>query len=255
MILFSSVLSARMMEIHGHRGMKGKWKENTLVAFQHALEAGVDVIELDLAITKDGVVVVHHDPDVEDALICQMTFADLKKKDPALPSLEEVISFLKVHPKVHLNCDIKRDPLHPEKTLPAKDFAGHIMDVISRNDFSDRVYYTSFDPEILAAIRKLAPQATLGFIYDKKTLEEIRRRGHGDNFLAIMASKLKLSMLIPEHTLLKKEDVTKYHSLGYRVVTWTVNSSKRLQEVREMGVDGVITDDPVGAVRVFSEDR
>src|SRR6187200_3249935 len=94
-IILGSFSMAQAIEVHGHRGARARFPENTLPAFEHALKAGADALEMDLNVTKDGVLVVHHDTRINrelclgpggakiknPALIFETTLNDLKKLD------------------------------------------------------------------------------------------------------------------------------------------------------------------------------
>lgn len=190
------------MEIQGHRGSKGTHPENTLAAFAEAIDAGADGIEMDLRLTSDGAIVVFHNQ------FSNQTLEELRRLDPQIPTLEEVFALVK-DSSITLNLEIK--PGVPPKP---------IFDAVQKAGFQKRVYYSSFDPEILLALRKLDPQCTLGFIYDKP--------------VPIPPGVQILSM---HHTLCTKIQ-------GYKIIPWTVNDPKRWDELIEMGVDGIITDFP-----------
>src|SRR5215475_1307962 len=103
--LSAIVMAAPKIQVHGHRGARAMRPENTIPAFEYAIQAGVDVLELDMAVTKDNVVVVSHDPYLElpicsgpvpRAMIRQLTFAEVRQWDcgarqnPAFPKQQAV---------------------------------------------------------------------------------------------------------------------------------------------------------------------
>ncbi len=268
------------MEIQGHRGTRGLKPENTLSSFSAAIEAGVDALELDLLMTKDGELVIYHDFYVNEQLcmyldgsevtppsplVYSLTLLQIKqldcgsKKNPlfprqqlipkeTIPTLQELFSMISssAHPhakKVRLNLEIKGDPRDPKLTASPESFVRELLDVVNRSDFKQRVYYSSFDPRMLHEMRKLDPSATLAFL----------KAGDLEGLVEI-ATQLHAAIVSPEQHLLKsKEDIKFLQDHGFKVITWTVNDPKRCIELLEMGVDGVITDYPHDMIQLLRE--
>lgn len=253
-----------IIEVQGHRGCRGLLPENTLPAFAAAIDAGVDSIEMDLLVTKDGEIVVHHDyflnntlctflnraPIVGKTLIRDLTLEEVKridcgsKKNPnfpcqktlpgtQIPTLEEVFTFVKGK-NVRLILEVKRDADHPEYTLAPELLAKKITEAVRKSGLEPRIYYSSFDKEVLAEIRKIDPMAKIEFI-NAQTL---------DGMIEV-ATSLKAEIVSPEQSLLKTtEDVKALQAAGFRVITWTVNDPESWRKLIEMGVDGIVTDYP-----------
>jgi len=167
-------------DIQGHRGCRGLMPENSLLAFEHALELGVDTIELDTVVTADGVVVIYHDPFLnpervrengqfitERVLIKNLTLSRLREYDigsiaepgkwpdqlqvdgQTVPTLEEVIQMVDAHnrvseKKVRLNIEIKAFPLEPELTIDLREHVEGVMDVVERYGIGELVIIQSF---------------------------------------------------------------------------------------------------------------
>jgi glycerophosphoryl diester phosphodiesterase len=127
---------------------------------------------------------------------------------------------------------------------------------VKENGFEDRVYYSSFDPEILVAIRQLDSSASTGLIFEGLGLE-FARLLHTEadvEFLLQIASLLEVNVLSPSHELLHgKEEVLAWQNKGFRVIPWTVNDPKRWGELIEMGVNGIISDDPEALIQFFKD--
>lgn len=281
--LSSLTCQAAQIEVQGHRGSRGTMPENSLPSFGAAIEAGADVLELDLLVSKDGVVFIHHNffstpelcvyrdgtPLTESTLISHWTLEEIKNLDcgsiqnplfpeqktvpgTAVPTLQELIewiqnSSLQGAQTVRLNLELKRDPRHPEYSAVPSAFAKKVVDLVNAMGFSHRVYYSSFDPEILAHVRAIVPEATIGFIYNQFALDfmEMQHPGKGLEALLHFISAIRPQVISPEHSLLKSTaDVQLLKSRGLRVVPWTVNAPDRWRELMEMGVDGLITDYP-----------
>lgn len=276
-------LCGKDIEVQGHRGSRGTMPENSLPSFEAAVAAGSDVLELDLQISKDGVVFIHHDfftspelcifkdghPLEEKTLISEWKLQKIKKIDcgsklnphfpsqrtvpgTEVPTLQELFDWIQSSSlpnakSIRLNLELKRDPRHPEYSAAPSEFAKKVVELVRENRFADRVYYSSFDPEILAHVRALDPKATIGFIYNQLALDfmESRFLGQGLEQLLLHVSALRAQIVSPEHHLLKKsKDVAFLKSFGFRVIPWTVNDSNRWEELIDLGVDGLITDYP-----------
>jgi len=268
-LLVSIMAEAKNVEIQGHRGARGDWPENTLPAFAAAIEAGADCLELDLLCTADGEIVIHHDyfanPNfcayldgssipVPTSLIYSLTLEQVKQIDcgaktnprfprqrampgTTIPTLGELLDMIAnlSHPhakKIRLNLEIKRKPGNPEYTPPPALFVERILQIVKKHNFSSRVYYSSFDPQILAEVRKQEPKAKLAFLFSLEGLIDYART-------------LGVEIISPEHNLIQgKDTVTRLHQLGFKVVVWTVNDLPRASELISFGVDGLITDYP-----------
>jgi glycerophosphoryl diester phosphodiesterase len=292
-MLYSSLMGeARELDVQGHRGNRTLRPENTLPSFMAAIEAGASTLELDILVTADNQLVIHHDFFVnkelcvyldgrrvtEEVLVRSLTLAELKKLDAGsrinplfpgqvaipgtqIPTLQELFELINTssHPnakKIGLNLEIKRDLRFPDWTLPPEKLADAITTQVRRNGLSDRVYYSSFDPEVLAALHKIEPTAKTAFIFCRESLEvaSILHPEAGMEFLLKIASMLHVSILSPDHHMLKsKADVLFLQKQGFKVIPWTVNDPKRWAELAEMGVDGIISDDPIGLIQFLKD--
>lgn len=262
--------------IQGHRGMRGMLPENTLPSFAAAIEAGVDAIEIDLQLTLDGEIVIHHDFSLNSNLcvyldgtpinqtvpISNLTLAEIKKIDcgskknprfqkqqtipktqiPTLQELFEMINQLSDPnaKRVLLNLEIKADP-----SMLYADMALKIVQAVKLGGFSDRVYYSSFEPLVLAEVRSIDPKATLGFIFDQYTLPH-----HYD--VNKTTSKHNIEIISPEYTLVNEDNIRAMHELSLLVIPWTVNDPQTCLDLYKKGADGIITDYPADMLALFN---
>ena len=231
-----------------------------MAGFQRAAKLGVDVLELDLALTRENVLVVAHDPQVNAALcsgveaLPAQRFADLtwdqikgldcgSKPNPrfpdqrpapgqTMPRLAQVLDLLEQHPRLRVNIEIKTFPEHPQWTRPPELFALELATLLRQRGLAARAVVQSFDPAALQAMRRIAPGQTLAALAD--------RRGDFDRMLSVTGA----TILSPRHTELTALDLPRYHGRGVRVVPWTVNSPPRMTQLMRWGVDGIITDRP-----------
>jgi glycerophosphoryl diester phosphodiesterase len=252
-------MAAAPILVHGHRGARARFPENTLPAFEYAIRAGVDAIEMDLAVTKDDVLVVSHDPQL-NAQICrapagspvvirQLALEQLRcwdcgslqnpnfpKQTPVpgtrIPTLDEVLS-LASSGRVHCNIEIKSFPERPDLTPAPRRFAELLLEAIHRHKLASLVIVQSFDFRTLQAMHGLAPEIRLS------ALDE---RGLGD--FAAVAESARAKMISPHFKLVTPENVAAAHAAQMQVLAWTANTPEVWDRLIAARVDGIITDDP-----------
>ena len=208
-------MSAHSIEIQGHRGARGLLPENTIPAFERAIELGVDVLELDLGMSRDGVPVVHHDraldPDrtrdaggawlappgafVNTLDLAALSELDVGRTAPGskiakrfpdqaprdgtrIPTLAEVLA-LGRRPGangVRFNIETKVTPLAPEETAGPEEFARAVVAVLRSEGMLDRANLQSFDWRVLHEARKLAPDlSTVCLTAEQRWIDNILR--------------------------------------------------------------------------------
>ncbi|MFF0065022.1 glycerophosphodiester phosphodiesterase [Streptomyces sp. NPDC005279] len=211
----------------GHRGVMGVEPENTLRSFIRAEQAGMDAIELDLHLSKDGALVVMHDADVDRTTggsgpIADKTIAELRELDAGdgerVPVFEEVL-------------DAVRAPLQAE----IKDVAAAqaLAEVLRRRDLVHRVEVSSFHDDAIAEIATLAPGVRTVLIASRWGADVV------DRAKAVGAASLALNI-----RRLTLETVEHAHGEGLRVIGWVVNTQDHLRLVRALELDGATTDFP-----------
>ncbi|MER6633152.1 glycerophosphodiester phosphodiesterase family protein [Streptomyces sp. NPDC000987] len=211
----------------GHRGVMGVEPENTLRSFVAAERAGLDVIELDLHLSKDGALVVMHDTDVDrttDASgpIAGKTLAELRLLDAGrgerVPVLEEVL-------------DAVTAPLQAEiKDVRA---ARALAQVMLDRDLVPRVEVSSFHDEAVAEIARLVPGVRTALIGSRYHTDIVER--------AVEAGASTVCLNIRRLTL---EIVEAARNADLRIIGWVVNTQDHLRLARALGLDGVTTDFP-----------
>ncbi len=215
LLMLTVALPAAAFDLQGHRGARGLAPENTLAAFQRALDLGVTTIETDLAVTKDGVLVIAHDPYVspdlargpdgvyptnKDTLIRALTMAELKRYDigrlnaggsyarqwpeqrsadgQRYPALAELLQLVKASGKpVRLNLETKLNPNRPDDTLPPDEFARLVITALQREDVVARTTLQSFDWRTLVEVKKQAPEiATACLTIETESNDTVARK-------------------------------------------------------------------------------
>ncbi|MGW2564081.1 glycerophosphodiester phosphodiesterase [Streptomyces sp. NPDC001514] len=211
----------------GHRGVMGVEPENTLRSFVHAERVGMDAIELDLHLSKDGALVVMHDAEVDRTTdgagpIAEKTLAELRELDAGqgerIPVFEEVL-------------DAVGAPLQAE----IKDIAAAraLAEVMLKRDLVGRVEVSSFQDEAVAEIASLVPGVRTALIASRWGSDLVERaQAVGATTLALNIRRLTL------------ETVEQAHSEGLKVVAWVVNTQEQLRLVRALELDGATTDFP-----------
>ncbi|XUL92789.1 glycerophosphodiester phosphodiesterase [Streptomyces galilaeus] len=211
----------------GHRGVMGLEPENTLRSFVAAEQAGLDVIELDLHLSRDGALVVMHDADVDRTTdgtgpIAERTLDELRTLDAGrgerVPTFDEVL-------------DTVRSPLQAEiKDLAA---ARALAEVMHRRDLVGRVEVSSFHDEAITEIARLVPGVRTALIASRFGPDVIER--------ATEAGAETVCLNIRRLTL---EVVEAARKADLRIIGWVVNTQDQLRLVRALELDGATTDYP-----------
>ncbi len=230
-------------QIFAHRGAKQVAPENTLPAFQKALEMGVDGIELDVQCTRDHRLVVIHDFDVTHTTngigkVADFLYRDLARLDAGshfsqefagtpIPTLDQVFDL--VEERCLVNVEIKTKAWHGGRAV------GPLVAMLQRRNLHDQVIVSSFNPAALLAIRWRDPKVPLGLLCSPRT----------SDFLSAVSSRLIApEALHPHHSMVDAEYIRQAHSRGYFVNTWTVNDITEARRLAALGVDVIMTDVP-----------
>ncbi|MET9833062.1 glycerophosphodiester phosphodiesterase family protein [Streptomyces sp. NPDC006385] len=211
----------------GHRGVMGVEPENTLRSFVAAQQAGLDVIELDLHLSKDGALVVMHDTDVDRTTdgtgpIADKTLAELRALDAGrgerVPVFEEVLEAV-------------RSPLQAE----IKDVAAAraLAEVMAQKDLVSRVEVSSFHDDAVAEIARLVPGVRTALIASRYGTDIVDRAVEA-GAATVCLNIRRLTLEVVEHA--RKADL--------RIIGWVVNTQDHLRLVRALQLDGATTDYP-----------
>ena len=245
---FEKVAIFHQTEVTAHRGDSIAAPENTLAAFQAAIDEMADCIELDIQMTSDGVLVVMHDTSLLrttglDKNVTDTTYEEISTLDAGswfssdfagekVPTLEEVLEL--VQGKINLNIEIKTNNTRYE-------IAQQVVDLLDKYNMTSRTVITSFDYKSLQAIKSFNSEIQVGYILsmaygDFYNMDDV-------DFFSVNAS------------FLSKRTVDAIHNSGKMVYAWTVNSKSSVINLTNKGVDCIITDDPVMAKEaVYSRD-
>lgn len=257
-IVLSGVLAGPAvpwLDVHGHRGCAGLQPENTLPAFETALDLGVNTLELDVRVTRDRRLVVHHDARLRKGK-CEWpdgtrpTGTPIRELDldtvtsvvcgAAIPSFDEVLELAVAAPyAVALNVEIKDTEDTPD--ISTREIVALVVAAIERHGLGDRTMVQSFSPEVLSEVRDEAPDITRSVL--------VRSPGSYERALATCDCQV----LSPKAGALGRADVEAYRARGIRVIPWTVNRPERIRALIDWGVDGMISDYPDRVIAVAEE--
>ncbi|MGI8510444.1 MAG: glycerophosphodiester phosphodiesterase [Gemmatimonadaceae bacterium] len=212
-----------MTEFIAHRGVHDVFTENTMDAFQRALDLGFDAVELDVHVTADGICVVHHDESVvtpKFALSIRGTFQDtLCSAAPMLPRLEAVLDL--IAGRAHAYVEIKSRDVEPE-----------IAAVLGASRAEASVH--SFDHRSVLRMKRLLPSLRTGILQASRLIDSVHalRAAEADD-------------LWQSHELVDAELVEQVQSAGMRVIAWTANTPSDWRVFQDLGVAGICTDLPL----------
>ena len=236
-----------------HRGAKNYAPENTLAAFETALELGADGFELDTQLSLDGRVIVFHDPTVDritngHGKLSTISLTEIRELDAGssfsekfrgekIPILDEV--FETIGKRAIINIELKNF------STPFDNLAEKVCEVVRRHGMQKNIIFSSFLPWNLKKAARILPEVPRGLITIKGRLG-LWGRSFGFNFGSYDA-------LHPYLGDVTAQQVQRVHKLKRRVHVWTVNTAEDMHQLFSWGVDGIITDDPQLAMEVLSK--
>ena len=241
--------------IFAHRGASAHAPENTLAAFELAVEQGADAIELDAKLSADGNVVVIHDATVDRTTgahgrVKDMSLAELRALSAGeffsnrfstekIPMLEEVFEALGKRPFINVELT--------NYTTPRDHLVESVCSLVKRFNLQKHVLFSSFYASNLSKARSYLPDVPCGLLALNGLLGAWAR-SFGFAFG-------KYAALHPNVVDVTREQIQRVHRLQGRVHVWTVNPEADIRRLFGWGVDGIFTDDPQLAVRVRDEKK
>jgi glycerophosphoryl diester phosphodiesterase len=274
----------------GHRGARGLYPENTLAGFAAALALGVDAVELDVALTADGVVVVSHDPGLNpditrDAagawlsepgpLIRSMNAAELAAYDVGrlrpgtgyaelfpeqsprdgerIPCLAEV---LRIGNDTAFIVELKTFPGDPGRGASGQELAEAVVGVADAACVASRITVEGFDWRGPRHLRRVRPDIGLAWLTRAETVRDAALWWDGPHPADFGGSVPRVvaaeggPIWVPDHSDLTRDQVDEAHALGLAVIPWTVNDQADMARLIGWGVDGIVTDRPDRARRL-----
>lgn len=260
----TSAVADSKIVVHGHRGARAVMPENSIPAFEYAVKIGADVLELDMAVTKDDIVVVSHDPEMNPKfcagpegspkVIREMTLAQLKRWDcgakanpdfpkqkaipgTRVPTLDEVFQATKSG-AVEYNIETKIFADKPNLTPSPEKFAELVLAVVKKHELESRTIVQSFDPRTLVAVGRLDSRIRRSFLTPTGALDAMK------NWVEACKAAGNAPIISPHHMTVTRGRVEEAHRAGLQVVAWTANEPAQWRRLVDAGVDAIITDDP-----------
>lgn len=269
-------------DIEGHRGTRGLMPENTIPAFLKAIDLGVNTLELDLAVSRDNQLVVSHDswfsavfsldkngnpipPEKQtEYSLYKMDYAEIRQFDVGSrgnkdfpeqqkmkaykPLLRDVFKATREYIRqnhlkpVRYNIEIKSTPqgdniYHPAPAI----FAKMVYDEIKADKMENYVIVQSFDVRSLQEFRKLSSSIPISLLIQNK--ESIEKN--------IEILGFQPEIYSPYFSLVNQDAVNYCHQKGIKIIPWTVNEMTDLEAMKKLNLDGIITDYPNRAAKVF----
>lgn len=224
----------------GHRGASARAPENSVEAFARARADGADGVELDVLCCATGEVVVFHDDDLvrlggRPERIENLAFSELQNVRLAsgarIPTLEQ--AFEACGPELLVNVELKAPRVGGGRLRRLVDGVAAILE---RTGTGPRVLVSSFSPRAVRLWMRRSPAVPAALLFERDEVLPLRR--------AWPAAWLHPAALNPEHVLCTRSRVARWQRLGYAVNVWTVDGADTVRACRDLGVDGIITNDP-----------
>lgn len=259
-------------DLQGHRGARGLLPENTLSAFQKAIDIGVNTLELDVVISKDSLVVVSHEAYMNPKIcldpkgnriadksaynLYDMNYKDIKafdcgslphpdfpnqrQKESYKPLLSEVIELAKPSltnegSMLNMNIELKSLSETDEVYHPKPDvFIDLVVKIIKEGAIPlHTITLQSFDKRIVRQVAKTYPEISVAYLVEDGSMDfNLKELG------------IKPHIYSPYYKLLDNKQIEKAHQEDIKIIPWTVNDKEDMQRLLDMGVDGIITDYP-----------
>lgn len=242
--------------LFAHRGASAHFPENTLPAFAAAVAAGMGYLEMDVRATRDGRIVVHHDPTLlrqcgVDRPLSALTFEELRHLDGGwgftpdcgqtfpwrcqgitIPTLAEVLA---AYPHARYNIEIKQ-------AEPAIEAA--VLEVIRAAGAEDRVLLAAEQDVIMQRLRPLCGAIPTGFSIGETTAFFAWLEAGGRDAYTPPGVALQIPVQWQGRTLVTQTTLAAAHARGVEVHVWTINEPDEMARLRQLGVDGLMSDYP-----------
>ena len=226
-----------------HRGDTSIFLENTIEAFQSAISLGYQYLETDLRETSDGKIITFHDPNLKritgaNVTISETKFSDIRmRRLPSRETIPTIDELLEEFPDSFFNMDLKVNQIE-EKVLKK----------INSHNALERVCLGSFNSKTIKKINSLEPKI-------------LTSMGISQVIMYKFFHKKNISKLIqiPTHwngiKVITKKFIDRLHNDGLKVHVWTINKEKEMQSLIDLGVDGIMTDNASGLIKVMKQNK
>src|SRR4029077_4316656 len=245
-LALDAISSERTITIHAHRGVSTRAPENTLAAVHEAISAGADYIETDVQLSKDDVLVIAHDSDFSRLggvakKVWDLTYDEIRAiplggratpefRNEITPTLDALL--VEAKGRIKVNIELKYYGNHQP------GLARKVVEAVRKRGMLDQVVIQCLEYDPLLEVRRLAPEVPGGYLLSLNAREP---------------SRLKVDFLSVEQKRLDRAFIQQAHRRGQQVYAWTVNTAEDMRRLFDLGVDGVITDQPALARKTLDE--
>jgi len=236
-----------------HRGYRGLYPENTLVAFEAAIAAGADMVEADVCLTRDRVPVVIHDKTLYrttngKGLVSEHSLSEIKELDAgswfsaefkgeAIPTLEELLQLVKG--KISVNIEIKNDSI--ESPAPSDAIEVQICELVERLEMEDSVLISSFEHFIFPRIQRWYRNHGKSNVIRIALLQGVPLL---EDLALGLCQRQNAYSYHPDENFVTPSLIEIMKAGGFRIFPYTINDEKRMEQLINWGVTGIISDEP-----------
>lgn len=227
-----------------HRGASHHALENTIEAFAKAVQAHAGMVEMDVRLTRDQRVVVFHDAGLrrlfkKPGRISRLTYEQIADRSAGrIPLLETVLAQFHGQLQFYIELKVQRIRRRARQTLVEK-----VAQIIAHERVSADCLVASFDHRAVQAYRQMHPHAHTGFIFSSmRSLRHPRRHGFSS-----------IDVLCPHQRLLTARRMAEWTKLHKKIFVWVLDKPHAQQAAIELGVDGIVTNDPASLVRMLQD--
>ncbi|MBS1255663.1 MAG: Glycerophosphodiester phosphodiesterase [Deltaproteobacteria bacterium] len=236
-----------------HRGFSGQYPENTCAAFEAAIIAKVDMIEIDVCLTRDRIPVVIHDHTLDrttdgTGLVSERSLSEIKKLDAGswfgaefkgetIPTLEEML--LLIRGRVSVNIEIKPECF--ESSAPADAIEVQVCELVKQLGMADSVLISSFQHSFFPRIKKWHSDQNITASLRTAPLEEVHQ---SEEYTLNLCRKLNAYSFHPDDNLVTPSLIKKLKANGIKTIPYTINDEKRMKQLIDWGITGIITNEP-----------
>jgi glycerophosphoryl diester phosphodiesterase len=212
-----------MTLVIAHRGASADAPENTVAAFELAIEQNADMIETDLHLASCGRIPLYHDDEIGRVRVGALSLEQIRAKLPACPELEDVLD--RFGARIPFNLELKG--VYP-------GLVQRVLDAVRARGLLARTLFSSFEPPALRELRALEPGARIGVLADRRGVEQAEK----------LAVELRAEAVHPPRQRVSRELIERLHGAGFAVNTYTVDDLGEQRRLVDWGIDGIFTNKP-----------
>lgn len=244
--------TVKRVQIQAHAGGAKEclFPDNTISAFNYGLKTKVDVLEMDINITKDKKLIVYHDRYINHVLCKDLTLKQVKEYNQKaeksentekIPTFEELFDFIQASNyenknTIGFNIEIKTEP-EIDTDSEVNEFAKLLIDAINKYNIKNKTTIQSFDKRAIKAVQILDPSIELSYLIEDPNINMVDA-----------GKELKVQIISPDYKFLDAKKVEQLHENGIKVLPWTVDTITDIQHMLDIHVDGIITNYPKRAM-------